>query len=103
MTPNQLKFGVDVLVLLLGLYSMYKLRQAAVGGVFGKAFSLILLGLFVLAINHFLDTVYLAGALKAAGNTTNFLQSTAVHRYINLIGFILMTLGFASLSKSSQG
>lgn len=68
----------------------------------GKAFIWVLAGFFVLAVNHFLDTVFLADYLKSAGHTADFWQGPIVHRVINLIGFILMTVGFLKITRQQS-
>lgn len=99
MNPEQFKLLVDVIVILIGVWSMISLRRAAVGGKFGAAMNLILAGIFVLTLNHFSDTIFVASFLKMTGHTNDYLQPAIVHRIINLAGFILMALGFATFSR----
>ena len=102
MSPQVLKYIIDGATLLLGIYVMVQMMRSALGGAVGFAFRLILIGIFILAINHLADTVYFAGALKAAGHTTDYLQAPIVHRLINFIGFIFMAFGFMKLTRSQQ-
>ncbi len=99
MTPFQLKYGLDVMTLLIGIYVMLEVSRAALGGTVGTAFKLVLIGIFVLTINHFLDTVYLADTLKMMGHTQDFFQAPIVHRAINFVGFLFMAWGFSTLPK----
>ena len=96
-----LKYVLDGVTLLLGVYIAIQIVRSAIAGTIGTAFKLILAGIFILAINHLLDTAYLADMLKATGHTTDFLQASIVHRTINLVGFVVMTAGFRKLSKTS--
>lgn len=102
MDPNLVKQAIDVVTVILGLFIGVQLTRSAIGGTVGTAFKLILLGIFVLAINHLLDTLYFAQALKAAGHTTDLLQAPIVHRAINLVGFLIMTIGFTKLAGTPK-
>ncbi len=102
MTPANFKLAIDLLVIMIGLVAMVLAIKTAVGGLIGKGMSLIIAGIFVLAINHALDTLYLSAALTAAGHTKDLLQPTIVHRLINLVGFILMAFGFFTFSKTKS-
>ncbi len=102
MTPQILKYSIDILTLLLGFYIVVKLSHSGIGGTVGTAFKLILVGILVLAFNHLLDTAYLAEAMKALGHTSNYLQAPIIHRTINLIGFVIMTIGFQQLIKAPK-
>ena len=102
MTPEMLKLTLDLATLLAGVYAMLLARKSAIGGMFAKAMTLILLGIFILTVNHALDTLYLASALKNAGHTKDYLQGPIVHRMINFIGFLLMVMGFAKLAETGK-
>lgn len=102
MTPLHVKYAVDVITLLLGLYIVIKLSRSGIGGTVGTAFKLILGGILVLALNHLLDTVYFADTLKAAGHVSDYLQAPLVHRGINFVGFVLMAIGFQQLIKTPK-
>ena len=98
-TPQFVKYALDIMTLLLGFYTVFEVRRSAIGGAVGLAFRLVLAGIVILSVNHFLDTAYLANALKVANHTADYFQAPIVHRAINLIGFILMFLGFIKLTK----
>lgn len=100
MTPANFKLAIDLLVILIGIVAMWFAIKAAVGGLFGRGMTFIIAGIFVLAVNHALDTLYLSKALTAAGHTKDLLQPTIVHRLINLVGFVLMVFGFFTFSKT---
>ncbi len=102
MSPEYIKYALDIATLLLGVYIIVKLSHSGIGGTVGIAFKLILLGIIVLAINHLLDTAYFAAALKAAGHTSDYLQAPIVHRTINFVGFVLMTFGFQKLVSTPK-
>jgi len=102
MPSNNIKLLVDAIVVLIGFYAVYKGKQAAMGGLFGQAMTFILVGISVLTLNHALDTVFLADFLKRSGHTQDLLQSTAVHRYINLVGFVLVAIGFSKIAKTQD-
>ncbi len=102
MDPQTVKYILDIITLLLGLYIVVKLTRSGIGGTVGIAFKFILGGIIVLGINHLLDTAYFAAALKAAGHTTDILQAPIVHRGINLVGFVLMTVGFQKLINTPK-
>lgn len=102
MSPQVLKYALDIVTLLLGVYIVVRLSRSGIGGTVGIAFKLILLGILVLGVNHLLDTAYFAAALKAAGHTTDYLQAPIVHRAINFIGFVLMTFGFQKLVSTPK-
>ena len=102
MSPDQFKFSIDVIVLLVGFISIIFGFKSAVGGTFGTAMKYILIGMSILTLNHFLDTVYLADGLKAAGHTKDFLQPVIVHRLINLVGFLFIGFGYLTLTKSQS-
>ena len=72
MTPQILKYILDIVTLLLGLYVVVQIMRSSVAGTMGTAFKLVLLGILILAINHFLDTAYLAESLKASGHTADY-------------------------------
>jgi hypothetical protein len=101
LTPDQLKLSVDVITIVVGIFAIYFAKKSAVGGTFGTGMNLILAGVFVLMINHLLDTVFLANFLKMQGHTTDAFQGPIVHRFINLFGFVLMAFGFATFSKQA--
>jgi len=94
---SPLQLGLDVLTLLIAIYVLWQASKAALGGAVGTAFQFILAGVFVLTINHLLDTILFSTLLKT--ENINFLQEPVVHRAINLIGFILMAVGFSNLPK----
>lgn len=102
MSPDNFKLTLDILTLVVGAVAMVLARRAAIGGAFGMGMNLILAGIFVLTVNHLLDTVFLANALKMAGHTKDNLQGPIVHRMINLLGFLLMLAGFLNFSKASN-
>ena len=99
MNPDTVKLSLDIVVVLLGVYCIFSARKSTIGGVFGQAMTLILIGLLILTVNHILDTVWLANYLNNAGHAKDLLQGSIVHRYINLTGFILMAVGFGKISK----
>lgn len=101
MTPDQFKLLVDIITIVIGVLAIFFARKSAVGGTFGTGMNLILAGIFVLTVNHLLDTVFLANFLKSAGHTADLLQSSIVHRLINLTGFLLVAFGFATFNKSA--
>lgn len=102
MSPQTVKYVLDIVTLLLGVWIVVQLSRSAIGGVVGSAFKIILAGVLALAINHFLDTAYFAEALKKAGHTTDLLQAPIVHRGINLVGFLLMAAGFQKLTGAPK-
>lgn len=101
MTPDQFKLAIDLVTIIVGVMAIVFARKSAVGGTFGTGMNLILAGIFVLTINHLLDTVFLASFLKMQGHATDALQGPIVHRIINLFGFTLVAFGFASFSKTA--
>ena len=102
MTPLVLKYLLDIATLLLGVYIATQVIRSSIAGTIGTAFKLILGGIFILAINHLLDTAYLMETLKAAGHTADFMQAPIVHRSINLVGFIVMAIGFQKLTGKTS-
>ena len=100
--PYLVKKSLDVITLLLGAYIVVQLVRSAIGGTVGTAFKFILGGIIILALNHLLDTIYFADALKAAGHTTDVFQAPIVHRAINLVGFIFMAFGFQKLINTPK-
>ncbi len=102
MDPQTVKYALDIVTLLLGVYIVMQLARSAIGGTVGTAFKFILAGIIVLGVNHLLDTAYFASALKVAGHTTDLLQAPIVHRAINLVGFVLMTVGFQKLINTPK-
>lgn len=85
---------IDLIVLLLGFVGVGFVIRAKIAG--RKAISMWILGvgILLLGVNHLMDTIFLAEWL---GPT----MGPLVHRANNLIGFVLMTVGFWSLSKSA--
>lgn len=100
--PQAVKYALDLITLLLGVYIIVQLMRSAIGGTVGTAFRYILVGILVLAVNHLLDTAYFSTALKAAGHATDLFQAAIVHRAINLVGFVLMTVGFQKLTNAPK-
>lgn len=102
MSPLIVKYILDSAVLVLGLWVMVRMVRSSLGGTVGSALWFILIGIFILAANHLADTAFFADALKAAGHTTDYLQSPIVHRAINLTAFVLMALGFGKLTSAPR-
>ncbi len=102
LTPLEVKYILDIVTLLLGIYVAVQLARSSIGGTVGIAFRLILAGILILGVNHLLDTAYFADALKSAGHISDLLQAAIVHRLINFIGFLLMTFGFMKLTKTPK-
>lgn len=94
MSDQTLKYTLDVVTLLLGIWIMVKLFRSSVGGALGTSFRLIWVGIFVLAINHLVDTAYLSDALEVTGSTNALFTAPFVHRVINFVGFVVMGIGF---------
>ena len=99
-TPQILKYVLDIIVLLFGVIILLEIRKAAFGGVVGAGMKLILIGMAVLAVNHFLDTAFLAATLTGMGHTKDFYQPAIIHRVINLSGFLLILLGYKEFAKA---
>lgn len=95
MTPQILKYILDITTLLIGVSIAIRVFQSPIPGKLGKAFRLILLGIFILAANHLADTAFIADLMKMDGHTTDYLQAPIIHRIINLIGFLVMASGFS--------
>jgi hypothetical protein len=102
MTPLQFKYFLDLLTLFIGGYVVIQVSRAAIGGALGIAFRFILIGIAILAFNHFLDTVFLGTFLHDAGHMTDFLQASIVHRLINLVGFLFIAFGYTKLAASKK-
>lgn len=102
MTPENFQFAIDLVVILISIGIIILAIRAAVGGLFGRGMALIATGILVLAINHALDTLFFSSALMMAGHAADFFQPSIIHRLINLIGFLLILLGFFSFSKTKS-
>lgn len=102
MTPLALKYSLDIITLLLGVYVIYIMRKSTLGGAIGTALQMVIAGIFILTINHFLDTAYLADGLKRLGHVNDYFQAPIVHRVINLVGFLFMAAGFSALTNKMK-
>lgn len=102
MQPLQLKIFLDVLAIGLGAYSIILVKRSSVGGKLGSAIYPLLGGIFVLSVNHAVDTFFLDFYLRSAGHAEDFFQPSIIHRINNLLAFALMTIGFYRLSEMGK-
>ena len=101
-SPFNVQVFLDVLNLVIAAYIIYQVMRAALGGLVGKAFQLIAIGIAVLGVNHIADSLFLAPMLREMGHVHDYLQPPIVHRFINFIGFAFLAWGFTQLKLSRR-
>lgn len=82
---------LDIVLVLASIWMILAVR--GVGGVFGRALNLIVVGAIILGIAHLLATLG-TEVLKLDGLTNQF-----IHRLIVLAGFVVLVFGFRQLSE----
>jgi len=97
-TPRATEYMLDIMTLLLAIWIGIQLVRSNIRGQVGAALNIILAGILVLTVNHLMDTLIFSSLFSKPG----FLMDAIVHRSINLVGFILMAIGFWRLSATPK-
>jgi len=82
---------LDLTLIMASIWMVFAVR--GVGGIVGRSFNLITIGLVILGIAHLFTT--LTGQYVAWSGTTN----SMIHRLVVLIGFIVVAVGFQQASR----
>lgn len=80
---------IDILIFLLGIFTVVKLKRTYLGGKLGKAMAFIAIGVFVMALNH------IAGLVIDFEKI--FHESDHV---VDFIGLVLIFIGYYKVGKT---
>ena len=84
---------LDFILIFTALWMIFTVRGVGLGGVVGNTLTMITVGAVVLGVAHLLETVTFE-VLKMDAGLVEF-----IHRAVILVGFVLLTIGFAGLAK----
>ncbi len=84
---------LDIVLVLAGVWMIITVRNSGLGGVIGDALSMITIGAGVLGLAHLIETITVEWL------NMGIVLVEFIHRILVLIGFVLLILGFRSLSK----
>jgi hypothetical protein len=85
---------LDFVLIAAALWAIFAVR--GLGGLIGKAFTLMLGGMLLLGIAHISETL----TFEVLGWAVDLVELT--HRLIVLAGFVLLTLGFGKIRAVRQ-
>jgi hypothetical protein len=92
-------YAVDIGILILGILIIIVLRKTALGDRLGKLLTLINIGIIAIALNHFIDTLFLHDLL-ARKIIWNHQAALLGHHLGNLVGFFLIFIGYYLANKN---
>lgn len=96
-----IKILFDIAAVVVGIYCMMLVKRMSIGGSIARTVNFILAGLFILAMNHVIDTIVMYNYVQDGGAMSVFImQASIVHRIINLAGFVLIAGGYMLMQKT---
>ncbi len=98
-SPKEVQVFIDVVTLVVTGYMIFLVLRTALGGTVGRALQFITFGVAILALNHLADTLFLGTFLAQMGHVSDIFQESIVHRFVNLIAFSFLALGFTQLKQ----
>jgi hypothetical protein len=93
--PHSLTYFLDILLVISALLALY--FRPRMGGSLAVGLRLIMIGVFILGLTHLTDTL-LKDFVSAIDATTRPL----LHRSLNLIGFVVIFIGFFRMKRALE-
>lgn len=84
----------DFILVIAAVWMIFTIRP--VGGLWGKAFTLIAWGMMLLGLTHLLETI-MVDIFKMDGELVEFL-----HRLVFLVGFAMIAVGFKKIAETMK-
>ncbi len=95
MDPHSLTYFLDIVLVVSAVLALY--FRPSIGGQLAVGLRLIMVGVFILGLTHLTDTL-LKDFVTAIDATTRPL----LHRGLNVVGFLIIFIGFFQMRKAIE-
>lgn len=94
-SPNSLTYILDIILVVSAVLALY--FRPRIGGQLAVGLRLIMVGVFILGLTHLTDTL-----LKDFVTSIDATTRPLLHRGLNVIGFLIIFLGFFRMRKAIE-